>query len=159
MALLSRERYSEVDIIVCDATPEGDIAAPVGSMALSTEGVLYTKASGAGNTGWVKSPAGYYATLSQTGTDAPVATVLSNTLGGNPAYSYTGVGNYTMDLAGLVTAGAFIVQHNGCISAEDPTFMSTSISGTSVFIYVTQGTPPLVNDGAISSAPITIIPL
>lgn len=52
MALLSRERYSEVDIIVCDATPEGDIAAPAGSMALSTEGVLYTKASGAGNTGW-----------------------------------------------------------------------------------------------------------
>ena len=52
MALLSRERYSEVDIIVCDATPEGDIAAPVGSMALSTEGVLYTKASGTGNTGW-----------------------------------------------------------------------------------------------------------
>jgi len=52
MALLSRERYSEVDIVVCDATPESDIAAPVGSMALSTEGVLYTKASGTGNTGW-----------------------------------------------------------------------------------------------------------
>ena len=52
MALLSRERYSEVDIIVCDATPEGDISAPTGSMALSTEGASYTKVSGAGNTGW-----------------------------------------------------------------------------------------------------------
>jgi len=54
MALLSRERYGEVDIIICDATPEGDIAAPAGSMALSTEGVLYTKGSGVGNTGWAQ---------------------------------------------------------------------------------------------------------
>jgi len=53
MALLSRERYGEVDIIVCDATPEGDIAAPVGSMALSTDGASYTKVSGTGNTGWM----------------------------------------------------------------------------------------------------------
>ena len=46
----------------------------------------------------------YTALLSQEGTDAPVATVLENTLGGIPTFTYDGVGVYTITLTGLLTA-------------------------------------------------------
>lgn len=42
----------------------------------------------------------YVALLSQTGTSAPVATVLENTLGGTVVWSRTGVGNYVGTLTG-----------------------------------------------------------
>ncbi len=51
-------------------------------------------------------PAGtkmYTALLSQSGTDAPVATVLQNTLGGTLVWARTGVGVYTATLAGAFT--------------------------------------------------------
>jgi len=44
----------------------------------------------------------YTALLTQTGTDAPVATVLENTLGLNPVFTYDVAGQYTLtDLSGL----------------------------------------------------------
>jgi hypothetical protein len=44
----------------------------------------------------------YTALLTQTGIDAPVATVLENTLGLNPTYNYAYSGSYYLeDLAGL----------------------------------------------------------
>lgn len=44
----------------------------------------------------------YVATLTQSGTDAPTATVLENTLGLNPTYYYNAPGSYYLeDLAGL----------------------------------------------------------
>lgn len=46
----------------------------------------------------------YVALLSQTGTDAPVATVLENTLGGAVVWSYVATGDYTGTLAGAFTA-------------------------------------------------------
>ena len=42
----------------------------------------------------------YTALLTQTGTNAPVATVLENTLGGEVVWSYDGVGEYLGTLAG-----------------------------------------------------------
>jgi hypothetical protein len=42
----------------------------------------------------------YKALLTQTGTDAPVATVLENTLSGTPVWSYDGVGLYYLTLSG-----------------------------------------------------------
>ncbi len=54
----------------------------------------------------------YRALLTQDGTAAPVATVLENTLGAVPVWTYSGVGWYTATLAGafplaytFVTAG------------------------------------------------------
>lgn len=44
-------------------------------------------------------PKVYVALLSQTGTSAPVATVLENTLGGVPVWTYSGVGTYDVTLA------------------------------------------------------------
>lgn len=45
----------------------------------------------------------YVALLTQTGTDAPVATVLENTLGGTVVWSYSGVGVYFATLSGVFT--------------------------------------------------------
>lgn len=56
----------------------------------------------------------YTALLSQSGTDAPVATVLENTLGGEVIWSYDGQGTYIATLA-----EAFI---------ENKTFLSNNIS-------------------------------
>lgn len=43
----------------------------------------------------------YVALLTQSGTDAPVATVLENTLGGVPVWSYVDVGEYNCTLADI----------------------------------------------------------
>ena len=42
----------------------------------------------------------YSALLSQTGTSAPTAVVLENTLGGTPVFSYVGDGEYRLTLTG-----------------------------------------------------------
>lgn len=51
----------------------------------------------------------YKALLSQTGTNAPVATVLENTLGGTVVWSYDSVGNYKATLSGAFTEGKTMV--------------------------------------------------
>lgn len=51
----------------------------------------------------------YFGTLSQSGTDAPVATVMFNTLGYVPTFTYTGVGSYQIVSVGnLDVAKTFI---------------------------------------------------
>lgn len=102
-------------------------------------------------------PRVYRALVTQSGTSAPTAVILENTLGGSPSFSYNAEGNYTMDLSGLVTTGQYMVMHNGCLSAEDPFFMSTTISGESVFIYTVVGASGTSTNGAMVSAPITIL--
>lgn len=47
----------------------------------------------------------YTALLSQSGTDAPVATVLENTLGGDVVWSRNDVGDYTLSLTGAFVDG------------------------------------------------------
>lgn len=49
-------------------------------------------------------PKVYVALLTQTGTDAPVATVLKNTLGSVPVWSYDVVGGYYLTLSNAFTA-------------------------------------------------------
>ena len=51
----------------------------------------------------------YTALLTQSGTSAPVATILQNTLGGTPVWSRSGVGTYAITLA-----GAFPVDKTVC---------------------------------------------
>lgn len=54
-------------------------------------------------------PKVYKALLTQTGTSAPVATVLVNTLSGTPTLLYDGVGNYRVQLTGEFTVGKTFV--------------------------------------------------
>lgn len=46
----------------------------------------------------------YVALLNQSGTDAPTAIVLENTLGANIVWTYNGVGQYTGTLSGAFTS-------------------------------------------------------
>jgi hypothetical protein len=61
----------------------------------------------------------YTALLTQTGTDAPVATVLENTLGGTVVWSYGGAGSFVATLSGVFTSNktwttpSFITHSNG----------------------------------------------
>lgn len=55
----------------------------------------------------------YVALLSQSGTNAPVATVLENTLGGTVVWSRTGPGRYVATLADAFTVGKTSVLMTG----------------------------------------------
>lgn len=60
----------------------------------------------------------YTALLTQSGTDAPIATVLENTLGVTPTYGYSSVGEYTLISAGFFTEEKkYLFQ--GCVSNID----------------------------------------
>lgn len=50
----------------------------------------------------------YTALISQSGTDAPTATVLENTLGGTVVWTYNDVGNYSGTLTGAFTTNTLI---------------------------------------------------
>ncbi|HRN79970.1 MAG TPA: hypothetical protein PKY29_04425 [Ferruginibacter sp.] len=54
----------------------------------------------------------YVAHLQQEGTDAPVATVLKNTLGGTVVWARSSTGIYTATLVGAFTSGKTTVKHN-----------------------------------------------
>jgi len=54
----------------------------------------------------------YTALLNQTGTNAPTAIVLKNTLGGTPTFLYYGIGEYSMKLVGAFTDGKSTVNIN-----------------------------------------------
>lgn len=67
----------------------------------------------------------YRALLTQTSTNAPVATVLGNTLGGTVVWTYNEVGLYTGTLAGAFTTT------KTCLP---PVNASASLDGASTFI-------------------------
>ena len=52
----------------------------------------------------------YTALLTQTGTNAPVATVLENTLGYNISYSYSNVGRYQANFSNSIDTNKVLVQ-------------------------------------------------
>lgn len=61
----------------------------------------------------------YVALLSQSGTDAPVATVLENTLGGTVVWSYEEQGVYIATLEGVFLAGKTFCLTNANYIADD----------------------------------------
>lgn len=85
----------------------------------------------------------YTALLTQTGTDAPVATVLENTLGGTPVWSYSAVGDYTLTATGLLTSAKTTLTLNGANQFDGVGLTSTS------FIY---GLPNTIQFVSLDSA-------
>lgn len=71
----------------------------------------------------------YVAILTQTGTSAPVATVLVNTLGGVPVWSRQSAGSYRLTLSGAFPATKTICLTNA------PTYMGMSV-GLAVGDYI-----------------------
>lgn len=85
----------------------------------------------------------YTALLTQTGTDAPVATVLENTLGGAVVWSYMSVGVYEATLAGAFTSSKTVVfvnnfNQNDGIGVTTLTYVTNAQDGI-IFVTVDGG--------------------
>lgn len=76
----------------------------------------------------------YVALLTQTGTAAPVATVLSNTLGGTVVWARTSTGLYTATLSGAFASGKTLM----FTGTSDAQF--NAASGSLFSVYQTQRT-------------------
>lgn len=77
----------------------------------------------------------YRALLTQSGTDAPVATVLENSLGGVPVFTYDGEGQYIVTLPGL-----FPIGKTGAIGATKSGVFSVNMGDNSPnYFYINTG--------------------
>lgn len=95
-------------------------------------------------------PTVYVALLTQTSTNAPVATVLVNTLGGTPTWGYTSVGVYTATLTGVFTAaktGVFIspLPHLSATATQIAEYQHTSADVITIQTMSQDGTNSLSN--------------
>ena len=81
----------------------------------------------------------YVATLTQTGTNPPVATVLKNTLSGTPVWSRFGSGSYFMTLNGEFIEGRTAVFHNNTGIDAASNVMAYWEDVNTIFYEVTNG--------------------
>jgi hypothetical protein len=116
-----------------------------------------------GMANWVPASSGgssylvYTALLTQTETNAPVATVLENTLGGTPSFGYSAAGQYTITLSEAFTANKTIAYApNYYISGDAPNIRTTieRASSSMYYIYSFDGGAP--GDGVLSGAFVEI---
>lgn len=119
----ARFKYGdEIYLQAIAASPEGVVTASPGSLVSAETGAVYKKASGVGNTGWEAllssdatgkvSGSGvkvYRALLTQDASDAPVATVRENSLGGTVVWTRTGAGEYVGTLTGAFLAAKYFI--------------------------------------------------
>ena len=103
-------------------------------------------------------PKRYVALLTQTGTSAPVATVLENTLGGTVVWSYSGIGDYNATLAGAFTENkTFINPSKICLMSDGSTSDNVSIIRTSAnVINVATSILDGGSNGVLTNFPISI---
>ena len=98
----------------------------------------------------------YTALLSQSGTNAPVATVLENTLGGDIVWSREDSGIYIGTLnEGFVLGKTFLSGKYRINSVDDPSSYSISDSGVDT-VYVTSESSEVLQDDLLYNAPIEI---
>jgi len=86
-------QYNGIDYTVSGSTITFTTAPTTGSSIFAYYNTFTASGGGGG-------PLIYKALLTQTGTDAPVATVLENTLGGTVVWTYYGIGDYRGTLSG-----------------------------------------------------------
>ena len=93
----------------------------------------------------------YTALLTQTGTNAPTATVLLNTLGGEPVWSYVDVGLYAITLNGAFTANKTFV----LVGCQYNSGQTDTIVPSIEFANVTENSIPLgtrqIEGGALTN--------
>lgn len=95
----------------------------------------------------------YTALLSQSGTSAPTATVLENTLGGTVTWTYTSTGSYVGTLTSAFTLNKTWTIATGSGSADTTITVSRSSDNTVNVSTLLAGTP---TNGIISPASIEI---
>ena len=94
----------------------------------------------------------YTALLTQRETNAPVAIVLENTLGGDIVWSYSGVGEYI----GTLT-GAFAVDKTGIISASSfSNIIVSAVRGDSNFVIIRTSTNGTLSDTSLNNTIVEI---
>lgn len=90
----------------------------------------------------------YRALLFQSGTDAPVVTVIENTLGGTLVWSYNDVGSYTATLTGAFILGKTAIKTPGnqlnLSSTSDFEIFSSGLNNSDS-IYLMSGYINMVN--------------
>ncbi len=94
-----------------------------------------------------------YANISQTGTSAPTMTVVKNTLGYTPTFSYDGVGDYTMNFSESLSV------NNTILTAGENRFPyvgSFRLSGGGVKIDTYRASTGANTDGVLVNASIKI---
>jgi hypothetical protein len=98
----------------------------------------------------------YRALISQSGTAAPTATVLENTLGVTPTFSRVGAGNYTLTATGVLTSGKMFASTQGALTggfwASCNTLSSPNTLQIETFNNIGGGT-----DTKLNSTPIEIL--
>jgi len=99
----------------------------------------------------------YVALLSQSGTDAPVATVLENTLGGAVVWIRDFAGTYIGTLAGAFTANkTFISIGAGAYPNQDDQINVYARRGSADTVTVLSGTGGSGTDDLLNLSPIEI---
>lgn len=113
--------------------------------------------SGASGAGGGASYLVYTALLTQSGTDAPVATVLENTLGGTVVWSYLDIGRYTATLSGAFTSAKTVVLFNyNYIGTENARTSGSSRATDNTVNLVTFDTGGNPADAIMTGATIEI---
>ena len=103
----------------------------------------------------------YRALLTQTGTDAPVATVLENTLGGAVVWTYSDVGVYIGTLTGAFTANKVAASIPVATTGND--FVTGIVvvrrASDDTVLVKTAGVTDLTAglDGVLNASPIQIL--
>jgi len=112
------------------------------------------------NTGGVAGAKGYRAMLTQTGTNAPTAVVLQNSLGFAVTYSYVSAGNYSTVQSFDSNKTYAIMNPNGCNIGLDGGNISSvrrSTGVTPIFIRTGNLFTQTNVDGQLQNAAIEII--
>ncbi len=104
-------------------------------------------------------PKVYRPLLTQTGTDAPVATVLENTLDSTVVWARSGTGTYTTQTGVFDLTKTFIVNQSGFLSVGDQwTFqISVTVAGAVTITAYADPTGSVTADDLLSNFPIEIL--
>lgn len=110
------------------------------------------------NTLWaslVAQPKVYKALLTQTGTGAPVATILTNTLSGTPVWSYSATGRYVLTLTSEFTSAKTSFFINATNSA-DGGYLFGGFRANTDEVNVSSSSAGVLSDDLLNETPITI---
>jgi len=101
-------------------------------------------------------PKVYVALLTQTGTDAPVATVLENTLGSVPIWSYEGIGLYSITLSNTFTVGKTTIFVGNYWDGEAVIAIPSQYDINIIYFNVSYAISANSGDSLLNSTPVEI---
>ena len=94
--------------------------------------------------------------LNQSGTSAPVLTILSNTTGGAPTLAYSSAGTYTLTLTGKFIAGKTFILPKRQVMATDIECIFTRQTADTLLIQTFTTSTATLGNSLLSDTPIEI---